>query len=189
MNKLYCYGDSNTFGWDPRDPLGGRYDKSWVDILQELSGIPCKNKGRPGRRIPESEAELHTLRRVVTESGADAMLILLGTNNRFLPPISSPEETAQKMESLLIFLRESFPGLSLYLLGLPPMELPGEESGDWVREVNRLYAALAEKYALPYYDPTPLKLPLCFDGLHLTEDAHRLLAEGIHRSGILTKRG
>ena len=180
MNKLFCYGDSNTYGWDPRDPMGGRYDKSWVDYLQELLGVPCVNAGQPGRRIPESPAELNVLRRMVTESGTDAMVILLGTNNRFLPPVTSPAETVRKMEKLLLFLRDSFPDLSLYLPGLPPMTLPGEDSGAWVSEVNRLYAALAEKYALPYFDPLPLELPLCFDGIHLTEDAHKLLGTALY---------
>ena len=27
--KVICYGDSNTYGYDPRDPLGGRYDMPW----------------------------------------------------------------------------------------------------------------------------------------------------------------
>ncbi len=185
MNKLFCYGDSNTFGWDPTDPLGARYDRPWVAVLQELSGIECLNKGRPGRRLPESRSEFDTLSRVVAQSGADALLILLGTNNRFLAPTDEPETAAAKMDTLLAFLRSEFPAMALYLIGLPPMRLPGSDCEGWVREVNGLYEALARKYALPFFDPTPLDLPLCFDGLHLTEEGHRRLAEGLWQSGIL----
>ena len=34
MNVI-CFGDSNTYGYDPRSWLGGRYDPDsrWVDIL------------------------------------------------------------------------------------------------------------------------------------------------------------
>ena len=34
MNVI-CFGDSNTYGYDPRSYLGGRYDPDsrWVDIL------------------------------------------------------------------------------------------------------------------------------------------------------------
>ena len=34
MNVI-CFGDSNTYGYDPRAYFGGRYDTDcrWVDIL------------------------------------------------------------------------------------------------------------------------------------------------------------
>lgn len=181
MRKLLCYGDSNTFGWDPRDPLGGRYERPWPSVLQELSGMECVNFGQPGRRIPESYAERDALRRIVKSMAPDAVLILLGTNNRFLPPYDTPEQTAGKMDALLSSLRSAFPSLPLLLLGLPPME----HNGGWVGAVNTKYATLADQCALPYYDPSPLELPLCFDGLHLTEEGHTLLAEGIWKSGIV----
>ena len=181
MRKLLCYGDSNTFGWDPCDPLGGRYEHPWPSLLQELSGMECVNFGQPGRRIPESYAELGALRHIVQSLAPDAVLILLGTNNRFLPPYDSPKQTAGKMDALLSFLRSAFSPLPLLLIGLPPME----EHKSWVKAVNAEYAALADQYALLCYDPSPLELPLCFDGLHLTEEGHTMLAEGIWKSGIV----
>ena len=38
--KIICFGDSNTFGYDPRSWFGGRYeaDCRWVDILAEKTG-------------------------------------------------------------------------------------------------------------------------------------------------------
>ena len=143
--------------------------------------MACVNFGQPGRRIPVNAAELDALRHIVKSMAPDAVLILLGTNNRFLPPYDSPQQTAGKMDALLSFLRSAFSPLPLLLLGLPPME----EHESWVKAVNAEYAALAIRYALPYYDPSPLELPLCFDGLHLTEEGHALLAEGIWKSGII----
>ena len=39
MNVI-CFGDSNTYGYDPRSYLGGRYDPDsrWVDILAMRPG-------------------------------------------------------------------------------------------------------------------------------------------------------
>ena len=33
--RVCCFGDSNTYGYDPRSFLGGRYaaENRWVDIL------------------------------------------------------------------------------------------------------------------------------------------------------------
>ena len=38
--NIICFGDSNTYGYDPRSYLGGRYDAGsrWVDILAEETG-------------------------------------------------------------------------------------------------------------------------------------------------------
>ena len=38
--KVICFGDSNTYGYDPRSFLGGRYeaDCRWADILAAKTG-------------------------------------------------------------------------------------------------------------------------------------------------------
>lgn len=186
MAELLCYGDSNTYGWDPTDRLGRPYEKPWVTVLQELSGLSCQNLGMPGRRIPEDEISLSSLSATLRrETEVKALLILLGTNNRFLPPYDSPESCAEKLERLLCHLLREHRGLRLLLLGLPPMALPGQDTENWVISVNLLYAELARKYLLPFCDLLPLQLPLAYDGLHLTEAGHRKLAEGILESGIL----
>ena len=38
--KVICFGDSNTYSYDPRSWLGGRYgvDGRWVDIVADEAG-------------------------------------------------------------------------------------------------------------------------------------------------------
>ena len=38
--RLLCYGDSNTYGYDPRSYLGGRYPQSvrWTALLRDMGG-------------------------------------------------------------------------------------------------------------------------------------------------------
>ena len=40
MKTVICFGDSNTYGYDPRSYLGGRYgpDSRWVDLLAARTG-------------------------------------------------------------------------------------------------------------------------------------------------------
>ncbi len=40
MKNVLCFGDSNTYGYDPRSYFGGRYDADsrWVDILAAKTG-------------------------------------------------------------------------------------------------------------------------------------------------------
>ena len=44
MNVI-CFGDSNTYGYDPRGYFGGRYDgdNRWVDILAAETGWTISN--------------------------------------------------------------------------------------------------------------------------------------------------
>lgn len=185
MDRLLCYGDSNTFGWDPRSPLGGRYSRPWVSILQELTGIECVNLGFPGLRIPENRRALAGLERVLAESGNSALFIMLGTNNAVLPPRESPEKAAEKMDALLEILQEDFPALPLFLLGVPPVLLPEHGFESWADEMNLLCAKAAQKHSVAFFDPLPLKPPIAFDGIHLTEEGHERLAEGLCKSGLL----
>ena len=49
---ISCYGDSNTFGYDPRGFLGDRYDLPWPETLAALTGWHVRNNGSCGRRVP-----------------------------------------------------------------------------------------------------------------------------------------
>ena len=72
MNVI-CFGDSNTYGYDPRSYLGGRYaaDSRWVDILAEETGWTVRNLGENGREIPTSVPDF--------PADTDLLIIMLGT--------------------------------------------------------------------------------------------------------------
>lgn len=44
---IICYGDSNTYGYDPCVPGGGRYSEKeqWTTLVEAKTGIPVKNYG------------------------------------------------------------------------------------------------------------------------------------------------
>ena len=54
--SIICFGDSNTYGYDPRGYFGGRYnaDSRWVDILATEIGWTISNMGQNGREIPSA---------------------------------------------------------------------------------------------------------------------------------------
>ena len=76
--RILCFGDSNTFGYDPRGFFGDRYGAGgrWVDLLAKQTGHECINAGANGREIPRN---LHDLC-LLTEP-ADIFLVMLGTND------------------------------------------------------------------------------------------------------------
>lgn len=46
-HRVLCYGDSNTYGYDPRSYLGERYPKSvrWTSLLEQ-QGWQVFNQGK-----------------------------------------------------------------------------------------------------------------------------------------------
>jgi len=50
MKRILCFGDSNTYGYDPRSFFGDRYDAQnrWTDLLSVATGravfnaVPCR---------------------------------------------------------------------------------------------------------------------------------------------------
>ena len=54
--KIISFGDSTTYGDDPRSRLRGRYvaDSCWVDILAAETGWTVQNMGLNGREIPRT---------------------------------------------------------------------------------------------------------------------------------------
>ena len=89
MNVI-CFGDSNTYGYDPRSYLGGRYaaDSRWVDILAEETGWTVRNLGENGREIPTSVPDF--------PADTDLLIIMLGTND--LLQGRSPEQAVKRLD-------------------------------------------------------------------------------------------
>ena len=73
--KGICFGDSNTYGYDPRSYFGGHYPKEsrWVDLLATRTGWDLCNQGQNGRTIPQTK--------VFFPADIDLLIVMLGTND------------------------------------------------------------------------------------------------------------
>ena len=164
--KIICYGDSNTYGYDPRSFLGDRYpaEHRWVDILARKLGCTAVNAGMNGREIP---------RYPVKFDPADLLLIMLGTND--LLQGNSPEQVRARMAQFVDSI--DFDKSKILLITPPPMKL-----GAWVPHQALVDASKALDYhGLGVRCVGPRELPLCFDGVHLTEEGHQQLAERLYQ--------
>ena len=78
--KIVCFGDSNTYGFDPRLGSSGRYtkDERWTGILDAHDGFSVVNEGMNGRCIPDSDSGFASLASVLDQNpDADVFAILL----------------------------------------------------------------------------------------------------------------
>ena len=167
--KLICFGDSNTWGYDPRDRCGDHYEPRWTDILAEQTGWNVINQGLNGREVPDAPAEV--------PEDADRFAVMLGTND--LLQLDTPEAAAQRME---VFL-SSVPREKAVLLAPPPMVW-----GEWVqdeelmadsRRLAVLYRALAEKLGIRFLDTGEWGIPLSYDGVHFTQEGQYIFAQAL----------
>lgn len=180
--KIVCFGDSNTYGYDPASWLGSRYPSQhrWVDILAGKRNCVTANEGENGRQIPRREWDIRAAQQMLAQhTPFDLLVILLGTND--LLQGSPAREAARRMEAFLeqITLERS----KILLIGPPPMErgewVPDQKLIDASKELNREYKALCKRLGVRFADAGEWNIPLTFDGVHFTEEGHRAFAEGL----------
>ena len=172
MNVI-CFGDSNTYGYDPRSYLGGRYDPDsrWVDILAVETGWSVCNMGQNGREIPSAAPAF--------PADTDLLIVMLGTND--LLQGRSPEQAAERLERFL----SGIPLDRSKILVIAPLPvkrgswLPDQQLIDDSRTFARLCQALAEQLGIRFADAGKWDIPLAYDGVHFTEQGHRAFAAGL----------
>lgn len=165
MNAV-CFGDSNTYGYDPRGPIADRLPETWCSLL----GI--RNLGENGRTVPRTDWEAAQLQRwLAAHPETETVLILLGTNDLLMG--YGVQRTADAMDAFLSALVRDFPGRRFLLLSPPPIAFP-EVPLDLLAEH---YAALAKHYGISFLDIHHWPLPLAHDGVHLSEEGHKTLAQ------------
>ncbi len=189
MKTILCYGDSNTYGYDPGDLMGLRYppDQIWTGLLQQRLGDEWTvlNRGMNGRQLPFLEYEGKDVLDMLTGLGKeDLFLIMLGTNDLLLDPLPRAAKAVTKMEKLLKFVTENKEkGLVTCNVTLIIPVLIGktlDRSGDYHRESLVMAAAfmvLAEKYGIRAVDASGWGVELSYDQVHFSLKGHRIFAE------------
>ena len=173
--RILCFGDSNTYGYDPRGFFGDRYDSEdrWVDLLAKQTGHDCINAGANGREIPRNP---YALRLLTQHIPVDIFLVMLGTND--LLQGTAAKEAAARMEA---FLNSLLPHCNHILLVAPPPM----KRGAWVPtdalvaqsiHLAEEYRLLAEKLNITFVDTRHWNIDPTFDGVHFTEEGHHRFA-------------
>lgn len=182
MRKILCFGDSNTYGFDPRDWLDCRYPAPvrWTNRLEVSAGWQVLNYGENGREIPHSQWAIRQLDDLLErERPIDCLLIMLGTNdilNSYRP--SAPEVTA-RMQQVLQHITEKEAGLPVLLVAPVPVRTMDTGKNLASAELCTGYEQAARKFAIPFADAGQWDVSLAFDGVHFSEEGHAIFAKEI----------
>ncbi len=198
MKTILCYGDSNTWGYDPvtanRYPRGVR----WTSLLQAALPEHCILEEGLGGRTTVFEDDLRPGRRgldylpvaLKTHDPIDLAVLMLGTNdckNRFR---ACAEEIAEGMQALVETVR--CPTLHLrqqpdiLVIAPAPMVMEplarggmrhmfGAESVETSRLLTQFYAEMAKRMGVHFFDAGTVTAAGA-DGVHLSPDGHAALA-------------
>ncbi|MGI5906023.1 MAG: GDSL-type esterase/lipase family protein [Candidatus Pararuminococcus gallinarum] len=171
--KVICFGDSNTYGYDPRGYFGGRYgaDRRWVDILAAETGWAISNMGQNGREIPSAAPAF--------PADTDLLIVMLGTND--LLQGRSPEQAAERLARFLSGV--SLDRSKILLVAPPPVSLgtwvPSQQLIDASYSFAQLCQVLTERMVIRFADAGKWNISLAYDGVHFTEQGHRAFAAGL----------
>ena len=169
--KTICFGDSNTYGYDPRSYFGGRYDADsrWVDIVAAETGWTVYNMGQNGREIPSEAPNF--------PADTDLLIVMLGTND--LLQGRSPELAAERLERFLSDISLN----RCKILLIAPVTLgawvPSAQLTDDSRTFARLCRSMAEQLGIRFADAGKWNISLAYDGVHFTEQGHKAFAAGL----------
>lgn len=183
-HKIVCYGDSNTYGYDPRGFMGMRYPKQarWTWLLQETLSdeYAVVDEGMNGRMLPQLPREKRVVESIVSGlSEDDLLVVMLGTNDILLTDHPDASVSVRKMERFLQWYKESSADYSLLVLG-PVYLFPGDVAMktfyDQSLFMNEEFERLCRESRVHYVNAGEWDIPLSFDAVHFSEEGHASFA-------------
>lgn len=204
MKTILCYGDSNTYGYDPENR--GRYgsDERWPGVLRELLGPGCEviEEGCNGRTTVYTDPYepwlngLDYLRPCLkTHKPVDLMILMLGTNDLKSYFEASAEDIAAGCGTLIRAAQEFCMQVQgsepeIILVSPPPVgedirKCPfypdfDETSVKRSKEFAKKYELISKDRNCLFFDAAPVAQVSDLDLIHLSRQGHRSLGKALY---------
>ena len=199
MKTILCYGDSNTWGYDPvtqdRFPL----ERRWPGVLaQELgAGYRVIEEGLGGRTTVWDDpiegyknGREYLIPCLETHKPIDLITILLGTNDLKKRFSVSAYDVAASAGVLIDVVQKSAAGIGgrapeILLMAPPPFSRLSEfaemfEGGvEKSRKFSEHYKRIAEQFKCHFMDTGQVIVSSDLDGIHFEADQHRKLGQAV----------
>lgn len=196
MKKILCYGDSNTFGFNPSNFKRYSSDIRWTGVLQKILGSEfliinegCNNRTGFVDCIEgfKQSSLLHFPALIKNIGSIDILVLALGTNDvQFFY-----ELTELDIEKGLNFLVKEFRKYNKKseIIIVPPVRIDETIlNGYFACQFDKTSILKSEKYHYRYkisaemlncnyIDFNDFVLPSNIDGLHYDEKSHKIIAQ------------
>ena len=163
MKKILCFGDSNTFGFNPANGLRFGKDERWTGVLQKLAApqfeiveAGCNNRtcfrdNFAGKKF--------TGYRILPEYLSEKYDLIVLTHILIIPPVPIGEEVLTSRIFSFLFDKSSV-----------------EKS----HSVSEIYRETADKYNCYFLDLAGKVTPSKIDGLHFDAKEHSKIAAAVY---------
>ena len=198
MKVIMCYGDSNTWGYNPA--TGERFpeDERWTGVLKRELGDGYKiiEAGLNGRTTVwddpiegDKNGKEQLIPFLETNKPLDLVIIMLGTNDlkmRFSVPAS---DIADGAGVLVGMVQKSETGVNgspkVLLIAPPPVSkltnfaemFQGAEAKS--KKFSQHYRRVAEERGCDFLDTANVIVSSDLDGIHLEKDEHQKLGKAV----------
>ena len=201
--KIVCFGDSNTYGYNPQN--GGRFDEStrWPARLQTLLGedFVVFEEGQNGRTIANEDpweggtkCGMDYVLPMLETKRPDLLIIMLGSNDLKIKFNLPAPDIAGSLQTMLMKIRgycEHFlgcPDMKILIISPPALSEPFEESYfaaffdqnnvvDKSKDLAKWYELVAGQFGCEFLNATEQISAGAADHLHLDPEGHKRMAE------------
>lgn len=195
MKTILCYGDSNTWGWDPISESRFNKDVRWPGVLQQEIGDDYEviSEGLPGRTTVWTDpieghmsGKDYLIPCLNSHKPIDLVIILLGINDLKRRFGVTAFDIAEGIGHLVKIVQGSESGPSgrspqVLILIPPPLEKLSKFAemfaggAEKSKNLNQQYKRVAELLACPYLDTSEHIFSSDVDGVHFDASAHNTL--------------
>lgn len=194
MKKIICYGDSNTFGFNPKD--SSRFDENtrWTAILQKNLGMEYKvtNEGMCDRtgfvnnpKGTEYSAQKHFPEMLSKINSIDILILAIGTNDLQFQYDISVGAIEKGLENLIKLAQPK----AKYIIIIPPVVLSEKILEGFFnfqfdktsivksKKIGKIYRQITNAYHCNYFDINKFTKPSDLDSLHYDKKSHKIIAD------------
>lgn len=204
MKRILCYGDSNTFGHNPKDCSRLSENLRWTRLLKKLLGDEYEviEEGLCGRTTVYDDCFSDGLNGIKllepilkTHSPVDLVVLMLGTNDIQLQFASTPHDSARGIEALVKIIKNPM----LYGDKNPPeilivspilidpaiansmfADLYGvERAVEFSKQLAPKYENISKLYKAHFINAAEFAKASVLDGVHMDAENHKKFAENI----------
>lgn len=194
MKKILCYGDSNTFGFNPEN--GKRFDENsrWSGILKsELKNFEIIEQGLNNRTAVvenfnaiEYDALRH-LPKILDVLNIDILFLAIGANDYQFQYSVDELSFENEYKKIIHFVKLK----NIEVVIIPPPIIGDEILNSWFsslfneksveksKKFNFIYKKIAKELNCKFFDFNHFIKPSNIDGLHYTKESHKLIAQNL----------
>jgi lysophospholipase L1-like esterase len=199
MKTILCFGDSNTWGYNPHDEQRYSMEDRWPGVMRKSlgAGYWVIEEGLNGRTTvfdDPLEGYRNGLPYLVpcleSHRPLDLVILMLGTNDFKVRFSATAYDVARGLERLIKIILASGAGPDgsappILIVAPAPFEKltekaePFEGAEEKSRRLASYYRGLAETYGLEFLDAGEIIQSSTIDGFHLEVSEHHKLGRGM----------